>query len=184
MVAHVKKLLVVLAFSASACASALPSTPATSTPEIVYVTLAPGPAATVQIVYITPAPVSQPTPQIVYITPGFEPTPIVIYVTPAPILPTLEPTQVPTAVPEPTPTPLSISAACEQAFATAAAVDEMHDTVEDMYPAIRSCTLEEWRAQWDRYDGLGFIGTADEVLTNMCMARRVSATALCRSLPS
>lgn len=37
------------------------------------------------------------------------------------------------------------SAACDSAFASAASVDSMHDTVSDLYPAVKACrTVEQW----------------------------------------
>jgi hypothetical protein len=45
-----------------------------------------------------------------------------------------------------------VTTACTEAFAEAAAVGDMEDSVEDLYPAIRACeTLAEWTAASDAY---------------------------------
>jgi hypothetical protein len=74
--------------------------------------------------------------------------------------------------------------ACERAFADAASVDELHDSVEDMFPAVRACgSLNEWEATWADYgDDLGFSGTARSVLSNMCLADEIRDTALCMEI--
>ena len=61
------------------------------------------------------------------------------------------PVPTPPATPAPTPVPTAyeptVSAACNAAFAAAAAVDVMLDTVEDLDPAVAACTsVAEWRA--------------------------------------
>lgn len=76
--------------------------------------------------------------------------------------------------------------ACDQAFAEAASVSEMQDTVEDLYPAIRVCTtIGEWTAASDAHPDA--LDGADPVvfLTNACLYASVSdvkQTELCRSL--
>lgn len=84
--------------------------------------------------------------------------------------------------PTPTQAPVATTSACADSFAAAAAVDEMHDSVSDLYPAIETCSLDEWREEFARHAGLGFIGTADEVLTNACQAREITDTSLCREI--
>lgn len=69
--------------------------------------------------------------------------------------------------------------ACGAAFDAAAAVDPMQDSVSDLYPAIRACSLADWRTEFAAHDGAGFTGTADEVLRNACSADAVASTALC-----
>lgn len=63
----------------------------------------------------------------------------------------------------------SALSACEAAFRNAAAVDDMHDTVEDLDPAIRACrTVAEWSAASARYPG-ALDGVPPEVfLRNRC----------------
>lgn len=77
---------------------------------------------------------------------------------------------------------LAEQSACADAFAAAAAVDEMNDSVTDLYPAVRACSLGEWRAEFERHDGLRFSGTADSVLANMCLSGEIQDTALCSAL--
>lgn len=49
--------------------------------------------------------------------------------------------------PQPATTEPAISEACQRAFAAAAAVDEMQDTVTDLDPAVQACvSLDEWAA--------------------------------------
>ncbi|HWP62910.1 MAG TPA: hypothetical protein VNO86_05525 [Candidatus Binatia bacterium] len=75
------------------------------------------------------------------------------------------------------------SSACDEAFKAAASVDEMQDTVADLYPAVRACSLEQWDQAWERYgDDLGFAGTSREVLGNICLAPEVADEALCQAL--
>lgn len=75
------------------------------------------------------------------------------------------------------------STACELAFADAAAVGDMEDTVEDLDPAVRACTsLEEWGAAnaanpaaLDGVDPFEFLGNRCDVgdglsATNLCGA--------------
>ena len=65
-----------------------------------------------------------------------------------------EPTQAetPTAMPDSSPTPTleptpEVTAQCDQAFAQAASIGDMEDTVEDLYPAVTACTsIEDWIA--------------------------------------
>jgi hypothetical protein len=76
------------------------------------------------------------------------------------------------------------STACELAFADAAAVGDMEDTVEDLDPAVRACTtLDEWgaasaasAAALDGVDPFEFLG-------NRCdFGDGLSATDLCGAL--
>lgn len=66
------------------------------------------------------------------------------------------------------------STACDNAFAHAAAVGEMQDAVEDLYPAVRACTsMDEWVAASeanpgaisDGVDPLVFLGNVCGSLT-------------------
>jgi hypothetical protein len=66
------------------------------------------------------------------------------------------------------------------AFAGAAGVDAMADSVSDLYPAVRACSsLAEWQAAFDANHGAGFSGTAMEVLRNVCLGDDVKALPLC-----
>jgi hypothetical protein len=58
----------------------------------------------------------------------------------------------------------------------------MHDSVKDLFPAVRACTIEEWRTEFAAYNGLRFIGNADGVLSNMCFSAEIEQTALCRAV--
>jgi len=83
-----------------------------------------------------------------------------------------------------TPTTNAFSSACGNAFAAAAAVGDMEDVVEDLYPAVRACTtVTEWtaasRAHPSALDG------ADPTmfLQNVCRygaPSNVSGSALCQ----
>jgi hypothetical protein len=70
--------------------------------------------------------------------------------------------------------------ACKAAFDAAAAVDPMQDSVADLYPAIRACSLADWRTEFTAHGGAGFTGTPDEVLRNACQSAEVASTALCQ----
>jgi len=79
-----------------------------------------------------------------------------------------------------TPSPES---ACTRTFEYAASIDDMSDSVSDFYPVIRACTtLAEWTAEFDRLDGAGFLGSATEVLGNLCQASEVADEPLCVSV--
>jgi hypothetical protein len=76
------------------------------------------------------------------------------------------------------------STTCDLAFADAAAVGDMEDTVEDLDPTVRACTsLDEWGtasaanpAALDGVDPFEFLG-------NRCdFGEGLSATDLCRAL--
>jgi hypothetical protein len=70
--------------------------------------------------------------------------------------------------------------ACEEAFTAAAGVDAMADSVSDLYPAVRACaTIEAWTAAFDENDGAGFLGSATDVLRNVCMAPEIADEPLC-----
>jgi hypothetical protein len=76
-----------------------------------------------------------------------------------------------------------VSDACERAFAAAAAVSDLEDTVEDLYPAVRACnTVEEWTAASEAYPAA--LDGADPVLylTNTCLygPPDLADTDLCR----
>jgi hypothetical protein len=75
--------------------------------------------------------------------------------------------------------------ACEGAFAAAAAIGDMEDTVEDLDPAVRACeTIDEWTAASEAHPGA--LDGADPVvyLTNRCLYGNdsVKQTLLCQSL--
>jgi hypothetical protein len=71
---------------------------------------------------------------------------------------------------------------CGAAFAAAAGVDEMADTVADLYPAVRACTtIAAWSAAFDANGGAGFTGSATEVLRNACTAPEIANEPLCMS---
>jgi hypothetical protein len=78
------------------------------------------------------------------------------------------------------------SSACDRAFAAAASVDEMHDTVEDLYPAVRACTsVGDWVAASAANPGAISAGVDPRVfLGNVCGSRGTGlrGTALCREL--
>jgi hypothetical protein len=50
-----------------------------------------------------------------------------------------------------------------------------------MYPAVLACDLAGWTEQFDLHHGLGFTGTAQEVLSNICSAKEVASSDLCRN---
>jgi hypothetical protein len=82
----------------------------------------------------------------------------------------------------PTPAPVS---ACDADFAAAAAVDDMSDSVSDLYPAVRDCrSLEEWSAAFVAHDGAGFVGDPIEFLRNACRGPEINNEPLCKSVPS
>ena len=60
---------------------------------------------------------------------------------------------------------------CDGAFAAATTADSMHDTLEGLYQAIRTCgSLEEWDAAWRQHsDRFIWIGNGRTVLSNMCL---------------
>lgn len=91
--------------------------------------------------------------------------------------PAPEPSEEPTV--EPTQEPALPTGACDAAFAEAAAVDEMQDTVEDLYPAAHACTsVEDWAAASERNPGA--IDVDPEVfLGNMCLSPEVADAHLC-----
>jgi hypothetical protein len=86
------------------------------------------------------------------------------------------------ATPTSPPTPTAATA-CDAAFAAAAGVDEMSDSVSDLYSAIRACsTVADWSAAFAAHGGAGFTGTPTEVLRNACMAAEVASAPLCKSV--
>lgn len=91
----------------------------------------------------------------------------------------------PTTAATPSPTSTPLSAACDAAFARAAAVDEMLDTVADLYPAVRVCpTIEQWVAASSKNPGAIAAGVDPrEFLGNVCTAGAggtLSAEPLCQ----
>lgn len=91
----------------------------------------------------------------------------------------------PTLRPTPTPGP-PISAACQGAFAAAAAIPPFEDSVEDLDPAVRDCvTLEEWGAGADANPGAIERGVDPyEYLGNRCddSGAGLLSTVLCQEL--
>jgi hypothetical protein len=86
------------------------------------------------------------------------------------------------ATPTSPPTPTAATA-CDAAFAAAAGVDEMSDSVSDLYPAIRTCsTVTAWSAAFAVHGGAGFTGTPTDVLRNACTAAEVASAPLCKSV--
>jgi hypothetical protein len=88
----------------------------------------------------------------------------------------------PTAAP--VDTPEATQSACDTAFAEAAAIDEMQDTVEDLDPAVRTCaTGDEWSAAAASHPGAIDEGIDPiEFLTNRCLyAEGLADTTLCRT---
>lgn len=88
------------------------------------------------------------------------------------------------STPVPTTTPTAVpTATCAAAFSEAALV-KLH-TIYDLDQAVRVCTLAEWRTQFeahaDRLDAR-FSGTADSVLTNLCLLDENADTALCQEV--
>ncbi len=74
----------------------------------------------------------------------------------------------------------TVVSACEDAFAAAAGVDKMADSVSDLYTAVRACpSVAAWSAAFDAHNGAGFEGSATEVLRNVCLADEVAGEALC-----
>lgn len=59
--------------------------------------------------------------------------------------------------------------ACEEAFAEAAAVDEMQDSNEDLFPAVRACAnVEEWTAASAQHPDALDGADPEFYLTNLC----------------
>jgi hypothetical protein len=78
-----------------------------------------------------------------------------------------------------------LSPACDAAFAAAAAVGPMEDTVADLYPVILACRdLADFQAGWEKFDAVGFAGTATGVLEDACGSapREVQDSAICRAV--
>ena len=100
--------------------------------------------------------------------------------------PTAPPTYAPTSAPNAgTPVPTrAASQACYDAWKTAASVDEMHDTVSDLYPVVKACDIAGWTEQFDLHHGLRFTGSADEVLAMVCRSSEVASSDLCRAILS
>ena len=83
--------------------------------------------------------------------------------------PTSQPLQPPATEPAPTTTTTPLpTAPCDQAFATAAAVDELQDTVSDLYPAALVCvSVADWVAAAEANPG-AIDADPVEFLTNVC----------------
>lgn len=98
--------------------------------------------------------------------------------------PTAAPTAAPTSAPNAgTPVPIrAASEACYEAWRTAASVDEMHDSVTDLYPVVNACDLAGWTEQFELHHGLRFTGSADEVLATVCRSSEVASSDLCGTL--
>ena len=62
------------------------------------------------------------------------------------------------------------ASACDEAFAAAASVDDMHDTVSDLYPAVREClNVDAWVAAADANPGAIAVGVNPlTFLGNVC----------------
>ena len=59
--------------------------------------------------------------------------------------------------------------ACNRAFAEAAAVDDMHDSVSDLYPAAKACeSLDDWTAAHEANPGAIDADPAT-FATNVCL---------------
>jgi hypothetical protein len=98
-----------------------------------------------------------------------------------------EPSSAPSAVPTiaSTPAAIVVSKACADAFAAAAAVDDLHDAVEDLNPAVLACmTLAEWTAASIAHPGAISEGVDPaEFLRNRCAAGgELASSALCKSV--
>lgn len=84
---------------------------------------------------------------------------------------------------EPEEPAVETTSACDQAFAAAAQVDEMQDTIDDMLPAVRACdSVEEWKAASAAYPDALDGADAETVLANMCASRdEINDAPLCES---
>lgn len=73
---------------------------------------------------------------------------------------------------------------CEAAFKAAAAIDDMHDSVEDLDPAVRACTtMNEWLAASAKYPKAINDGVDPRIYVgNRCLyGTGLAGTPLCRS---
>ncbi len=71
---------------------------------------------------------------------------------------------------------------CAEAFATAVGVGTGDEGVAwfALRPVFRACTtVAEWTAGFDRYHGLGYLGSATEVLEGLCQEPEVAVEPLC-----
>jgi hypothetical protein len=102
---------------------------------------------------------------------------------PPPVIASVAPTAPLNAAATPSVPPL-VSKACDDAFAAAAAVDDMHDTVTDLDPAVAACaTLAEWTAASIAHPGAISEGVDPAVfLGNRCDETYLASTALCKSI--
>jgi hypothetical protein len=102
---------------------------------------------------------------------------------PPPVIASVAPTAPLNAVATPSDAPL-VSKACDDAFAAAAAIDDMHDTVTDLDPAVAACTtLAEWTAASVAHPGAISEGVDPaEFLRNRCDESYLASTALCQSV--
>ena len=87
-----------------------------------------------------------------------------------------------------TSSPSSSVSECEAAFADAAAVGDLEDVIEDLYPAVRAClTIEEWSAASDVHRDA--LDGADPLvfLSNVCSFAEepdIQASPLCQLIES
>lgn len=83
------------------------------------------------------------------------------------------------------PEPSEAISECEDAFATAAAIDPMQDANEDLFPAVRACaSVAEWtEASAQHPDALDGIDP-ETVLANLCLNYpAISSEPLCSQVP-
>jgi len=76
--------------------------------------------------------------------------------------------------------PPAPASACDQAMEAAAAVDEMRDTVADLYPVVRACpSIADFTAASARFpDALGGVDPRDN-MPNLCAEPSLADAALC-----
>lgn len=68
-----------------------------------------------------------------------------------------------------TSTPTASLNSCQRAFATASAIDEYSDTVSDLDPAVRNCSLHGWRAAATEYPGALSTKDVELFVANRCL---------------
>lgn len=82
--------------------------------------------------------------------------------------------------------PEGVSVACATAFSEAAAVSDLQDTHEDLFPAYSACTtLEEWRAANKAFpDAMDAIGDPVSYASNVCKSysNRLGGTPICKAI--
>ena len=77
------------------------------------------------------------------------------------------------------------TAACDEAFAEAAQVGDVEDTVEDLYPATQACeSLADWTAGSETHPDALDGADPEEFAVNVCQfgGAEVAASALCGGL--